>query len=135
MSRVYREGGSMRIVSYHFYLELTTRNIRSWIPYIEKLYQLKSPKLPIKDHDSPNVPGVGGLCLHDSCQTSTSQTQLFLQSGLVLLGWTGRLLQRWMSVWFHDGSLWSSLSPGSWRPLWRSRGQLWSLWHWHEMSG
>ena len=36
MSRLYREGWSMRIISYHFSLELTTRTTRSWIPYIRK---------------------------------------------------------------------------------------------------
>ena len=40
MSRVYREGGSMRIISYHFYLELTTSNRRSLIPYINYLIQI-----------------------------------------------------------------------------------------------
>lgn len=37
MSRLYREGGSMRIISYHFSLEQTTRTTRSWNPYIRRI--------------------------------------------------------------------------------------------------
>merc|ERR1711862_827692 len=66
----------------------------------------------LKNHDSQNVPGAGCLCVNDSSQTSSSQTQLLLQSCLVLLGRSGRILWRRMSVWSNDGSMWSSLSPG-----------------------
>ena len=95
----------------------------------------KQKQLKLKNHDSQNVPGAGCLCVNDSSQTSSSQTQLLLQSCLVLLGRSGRILWRRMSVWSNDGSMWSSLSPGSWSPLWRSRGQLWSLWHGHDVPG